>query len=63
MQQDSRSDPLYHKVWDSLFPRKWVLGLFLVFSMVKRKSGSILGAILTHAGFNFTMGFLLFYAL
>ena len=35
----------------------------LVFNQVRRESGSILGAILTHAGFNFAMGFLIFYAL
>jgi len=44
----------------------WVCSMFLtcmVFNRVKRESGSILGAILTHAGFNFGMGFLIFYAL
>jgi len=35
----------------------------MVFNRVKRESGSIVGAILTHAGFNFGMGFLIFYAL
>lgn len=44
----------------------WVVSMFLtcmVFNRVRRESGSILGAILTHAGFNFGMGFLFFYAL
>ena len=44
----------------------WVSSMFLtcmVFNRVRRESGSILGAILTHAGFNFAMGFLFFYAL
>lgn len=44
----------------------WVGSMFLtcmVFNRVRRESGSILGAILTHAGFNFGMGFLFFYAL
>jgi len=43
----------------------WLTAMFLtclVFTWVKRKSGSILGAILTHAGFNFGMGCLIFYA-
>ena len=35
----------------------------MVLTHVKRENGSILGAILTHAGFNFGMGFLFFYAL
>ena len=44
----------------------WLTAMFftcLVFNLVRRESGSILGAILTHAGFNFGMGFLFFYAL
>jgi len=44
----------------------WVSAMFftcLVFNRVRQESGSILGAILTHAGFNFGMGFLIFYAL
>jgi membrane protease YdiL (CAAX protease family) len=44
----------------------WVSCMFLtclVFNQVRRESGSIAGAILTHAGFNFAMGFLIFYAL
>jgi membrane protease YdiL (CAAX protease family) len=44
----------------------WVMAMFLtclVFNRVRQESGSILGAILTHAGFNFGMGFLIFYAL
>jgi hypothetical protein len=44
----------------------WVCSMFLtcmVFNRVKRESGTIAGAILTHAGFNFGMGFLIFYAL
>ena len=44
----------------------WLTGTFLiciVFNMVKRKSGSLLGPIITHAGFNFAMGLLIFYAL
>jgi len=35
----------------------------MVFNRVREESGSVLGAILTHAGFNFAMGFLIFYAL
>ena len=37
----------------------WVLGMFLlclVFIEVKKGSGSIWGAVITHAGFNFAMG-------
>lgn len=44
----------------------WLTVMFftcMVFNRVRRESGSILGAILTHAGFNFGMGFLIFYAL
>lgn len=44
----------------------WISSMFLtcmVFNQVRRESGSILGPILTHAGFNFGMGFLIFYAL
>jgi len=44
----------------------WVIIMFLtcmVFNRVRRESGSIVGAILTHAGFNFGLGFLIFYAL
>lgn len=44
----------------------WIGSMFLtclVFNRVRRESGSILGSILTHAGFNFGMGFLIFYAL
>jgi membrane protease YdiL (CAAX protease family) len=44
----------------------WVSIMFLtclVLNRVRRESGSIVGAILTHAGFNFAMGFLIFYAL
>jgi membrane protease YdiL (CAAX protease family) len=44
----------------------WIISMFftcLVFNHVRKESGSILGAILTHAGFNFAMGFLMFYAL
>lgn len=44
----------------------WIVSMFftcLVFNHVRKESGSILGAILTHAGFNFAMGFLIFYAL
>jgi len=86
---------LYHRLWERIFPAKWVLGLSLVllfgivfaagdwkllpgpallwvcamfftcmvFNRVRQESGSIFGAILTHAGFNFGMGFLIFYAL
>lgn len=42
----------------------WVAGLFvtgLVFSWARRASGSILGAILAHAGFNLTMTAWIFY--
>jgi hypothetical protein len=35
----------------------------MIFNRVRMESGSILGAILCHAGFNFAMGFLMFYAL
>ena len=44
----------------------WLLSTFLlclVFNRVKRESGSILGAVLCHAGFNSGMGFLIFYSL
>ena len=44
----------------------WLTVMFftcMVFNRVRQESGSILGAILTHAGFNFGMGFLIFYAL
>lgn len=44
----------------------WIGSMFLtcmVFNRVRRESGSILGAILAHTGFNFGMGFLFFYAL
>ena len=44
----------------------WVSAMFLtclVFNRARQESGSILGAILCHAGFNFGMGFLIFYAL
>lgn len=44
----------------------WVSAMFftcLVFNHAKKESGSILGAILCHAGFNFAMGFMMFYAL
>jgi len=44
----------------------WVVAMFftcMVFNRVRQESGSILGAILSHAGFNFAMGFLIFYAL
>ena len=44
----------------------WVTAMFftcMVFNRVRKESGSILGAILCHAGFNFAMGFLMFYAL
>jgi membrane protease YdiL (CAAX protease family) len=44
----------------------WVTVMFftsMVFNLVRRESGSILGPILTHAGFNFGLGFLIFYAL
>jgi len=44
----------------------WLCSMFLtclVFNLVRNESGSILGPILTHAGFNFGMGFLIFYAL
>lgn len=44
----------------------WVLSMFatcIVFNIVKRKSGSIKGAVLTHAGFNFAMSYIIFYCL
>lgn len=52
--------------WLPLPSLLWISGMFLtclVFNRVRQESGSILGAILTHAGFNFAMGFLMFYAL
>ena len=54
--------------WDFLLVPAliWVIGtllICLVFNYIKRKSGSILGAILTHAGLNFSMGFVIFYCL
>lgn len=42
----------------------WVSSMFvtcLVFNWIKRKSGSILGAILTHAGFSAGMGLIFYY--
>jgi len=42
----------------------WISSMFftcLVFNWTKRKSGSILGAILTHAGFNAGMGLIFYY--
>jgi hypothetical protein len=42
----------------------WMILLFgacLFFSYARRKSGSILGAILAHAGFNFAMIYVIFY--
>ena len=42
----------------------WLGSMFLicmVFNWIKRKSGSILGAVLTHAGFNAGMGLIFFY--
>ena len=44
----------------------WVLSLFalcLSFSYFRKKSDSILGAILSHAGFNFGMNYFIFYAI
>lgn len=44
----------------------WLIAMFftcMVFNRARQESGSILGAILSHAGFNFAMGFLIFYAL
>ena len=44
----------------------WIAMMFLVcliFNHSRRKSGSLLGAVLTHAGFNAAMGFVLFYLL
>ncbi|HMQ48416.1 MAG TPA: CPBP family intramembrane metalloprotease [Saprospiraceae bacterium] len=44
----------------------WVTGLWftcLLFNRMRRRSGSILGAILTHAGFNLAMNFFIFYFL
>jgi membrane protease YdiL (CAAX protease family) len=54
--------------WSFLFLPSliWITSMFLtclVFTRVKQRSGSILGAIFTHAGFNFGMGCLIFYAL
>ncbi len=42
----------------------WMGSMFLiclVFNWIKRKSGSILGAVLTHAGFNAGMGLIFYY--
>lgn len=42
----------------------WMGSMFLIcmiFNWAKRKSGSILGAVLTHAGFNAGMGLIFFY--
>lgn len=44
----------------------WTAGLWatcLLFSQMRRRSRSILGAILTHAGFNLAMNFFIFYFL
>ena len=54
--------------WEFLFVPSmvWVISMFLlclVFNVVKRKSGSILGAILSHAGINLSMGFMIFFFL
>jgi|GEM_PF-2128759 len=71
------SNELYHKVRERMFPNKWIQGHFLIFlfrvnrmfltrlafNHVRRLGGSAPGAILTHAGFNFGMGFPNFYAL
>jgi len=68
---------LYHKDWGRRFQNKWIPGLFLIFlfrvsgmfvtclafNQVRQEGGSVPGAILSHAGFNFGMGFLIFYAI
>lgn len=44
----------------------WVAGMFvlsLFFFLCRKKSGSILGAVISHAGFNFGMIFWIFYGL
>lgn len=52
--------------WDFLLipAMLWMLGMFLsgrLFFLCKIKSGSLAGAILSHAGFNLTMIYLIFY--
>lgn len=44
----------------------WMLLIFssgLIFNLAKRKSGSIVGAIISHAGFNIAMTYVIFYRL
>jgi len=57
-----------NNAWEFIFLPAliWLVCTFLiciVFNFIKQKSGSILGAIVTHAGFNFSMGFIIFYCL
>ena len=54
--------------WEFLFIPSllWVLGMFitsLVFIQCKKKTGSIIGAIASHAGFNLSMTYFIFYQL
>ncbi|MEJ8804167.1 CPBP family intramembrane glutamic endopeptidase [Pontibacter sp. H249] len=54
--------------WEFLFIPSilWVVGMFitsLIFIQCKKKSGSILGAIASHAGFNLAMIYFIFYQL
>ncbi len=55
-------------MWEFLFIPSilWVLGMFvtsLVFILCKEKTGSITGAIVSHAGFNLSMIYYIFYHL
>ena len=52
--------------WEFLFVPSliWVILLFftcIIFSFTKKRSGSILGAIMAHAGFNFAMIYFIFF--
>jgi membrane protease YdiL (CAAX protease family) len=39
----------------------WVILMFIVFFICKKQTGSIFGAVLSHAGFNFAMMYFIFY--
>ena len=56
----------HHESWKFLLipALLWIASMFLIcmiFNKIKRMSGSILGAILTHAGFNLAMGMIIIY--